>query len=63
MDKKRTHKPAVRTPEQLAELRAVRERLQRDKPTPEQLLAESGHPDFVPLGDLLRADAQRREPG
>ncbi len=53
MTANRIHRPADRTPEELAELRATRERLQRERPAPEQLLAESGHPDFVPLGDLL----------
>ena len=43
----------ARTPEELANLKAARERYQRDKPTPEQLLAEGGHESFVRLGDLL----------
>jgi len=47
------HRKIHRTPEQIAELKAVRERYQRDKPTPEQLLAESGHESFVRLGDYL----------
>jgi len=47
-----TRKPN-RTPEETARLRADRERYQRDKPTPEQLLAEGGHSDFVSLGQFL----------
>lgn len=42
-----------RTLEETARLRADRERYQRDKPTPEQLLAEGGHSDFVSLGQFL----------
>lgn len=44
---------AARTPEQLAELRAIRAKYQREKPTPEQVLAESGQADFIPIGELL----------
>lgn len=44
---------ANRSPEELAQLRADRERYQREKPSPLQLLAEGGHEDFVPLGALL----------
>ena len=43
----------VRTPEETARLRADRERYQLERPTPEQLLAEGGHADFIPLGELL----------
>ena len=43
----------IRTPEEIARLRADRERYQRDKPTPMQLLAEGGHDDFLPLGAIL----------
>lgn len=42
-----------RSPEETARLRADRERYQREKPSPEQLLKESGHSEFVPLEDLL----------
>src|SRR5262245_25772314 len=52
---KQLHRKAKRTPEQAARLRADRERYQRDKPTPQQLLAEGGHKNFVPLGELLLA--------
>ena len=50
---KHIHRKTLRTPEQRAKLKADRERYQRDKPTPEQLLAEGGHEDFVRHGDLL----------
>src|SRR5438132_3624455 len=50
---KHVHQKVKRTPEETARLRADRERYQRDKPTPEQLLAEGGHAEFVPLGELL----------
>jgi DNA-binding Xre family transcriptional regulator len=44
---------AQRSAAEIARLRADRARYQRDKPTPEQLLTEGGHSDFVRLGDLL----------
>lgn len=50
---RRVSRPANRTPEETARLRADRERYQRDKPTVEQLLAEGGHADTVPLGEFL----------
>jgi DNA-binding phage protein len=56
-----------RTAEELAELRAVRERFQRDKPTLEQVLAETSQAEAVPLGqylqtqELLHALRQERE--
>ncbi len=53
MTKRNVHRKASRSPEETARLRAVRERYQRERPTPEQLLAEGGHADFVPLGELL----------
>jgi DNA-binding Xre family transcriptional regulator len=54
MTSRHVHRKAERTPEEAARLRADRERYQREKPTPEQLLAEGGHDHFVPLGELLR---------
>ena len=42
-----------RTAEETARLRSDRERYQRDKPSPEQLLAEGGHADFITLGQFL----------
>ncbi len=50
---KHIHRKTPRTPAQQAKLKADREHYQRDKPTPEQLLAEGGHADFVRHGDLL----------
>ncbi len=50
---KHIHRKTPRTPAQKAKLKADRERYQRDKPTPEQLLAEGGHEEFVRHGDLL----------
>ena len=47
------YRKAKRTPEETARLRAERERYSREKPIPEQLLAEGGHADFVPLGELI----------
>jgi ribosome-binding protein aMBF1 (putative translation factor) len=44
---------ATRTPEETARLRADRERYQRDKPTPEQLLAEGGHSNFTTMGEFM----------
>ena len=49
----RIHRKIVRTPEEIARLKADRERYQREKPSPEQLLAEGGHAEFVTLGELL----------
>ena len=42
-----------RTPEEIARLRADRERYQRDKPTIEQLMAEGGHEKTITLGEYL----------
>jgi DNA-binding Xre family transcriptional regulator len=53
MTTRRVTRRTVRTPEEAARLRADRERYQRDKPTVEQLLAEGGHTDTVPLGEFL----------
>jgi hypothetical protein len=50
---KHVHQKSKRTPEETARLRAERERYQREKPSPEQLLRESGHTEFVPLGELI----------
>ena len=50
---KHVHRKSKRTPEETASLRADRERYQREKPSPEQLLAEGGHEGFVPLGELI----------
>jgi ribosome-binding protein aMBF1 (putative translation factor) len=53
MSGKRIHRKLDRTPEEIARLKATRARLQSEKPTVEQLLAEGGHEDVVALGDLL----------
>jgi predicted XRE-type DNA-binding protein len=53
MNLKRVTRRAERTPEETARLRADRERYQRCKPTVEQLLAEGGHSDTLPLGEFL----------
>ena len=50
---KHIHRKTPRTAEHRAKLKADRERYQRDKPTPEQLLADGGHEDFIRHGDLL----------
>ena len=50
---KHVHRKTPRTPKEQAKLKADRERYQRDKPTPEQLLAEGGHDDFIRHGDLM----------
>ena len=50
---KHVHRKSKRTPEETATLRMDRERYQRERPTPEQLLAEGGHKEFVPLGELI----------
>jgi len=52
---RRITRPAQRTPEETAKVRADRERYQCCKPTIEQLLAEGGHEDTVPLGEFLAA--------
>jgi len=54
MNARHVHREAKRTPEETAQLRADRERYQKNKPSPEQLLAEGGHEDFVPMGELLQ---------
>jgi DNA-binding Xre family transcriptional regulator len=50
---KHVQRKSKRTAKETARLRADRERYQREKPSPEQLLAEGGHSEFVPLGELL----------
>jgi transcriptional regulator with XRE-family HTH domain len=53
MTLRHVYRKTERTAEEAARLRADRERYQRERPTPEQLLAEGGHSDFVQLGELL----------
>jgi DNA-binding Xre family transcriptional regulator len=50
---RRIIRASKRSPEETARLRADRERYQRDKPSIEQLLAEGGHQDTIPLGEFL----------
>jgi ribosome-binding protein aMBF1 (putative translation factor) len=50
---KHVHRKSKRTPEEAARMRAARERYQREKTSPEQLLAEGGHKEFVTLGELI----------
>ena len=50
---KHVHRKSQPTPKETAKLRADRERYQREKPSPEQLLAEGGHKEFVALGELM----------
>lgn len=53
MTTRHLHRKIKRTPEEAARLHADRERYQRERPTPQQLLAEGGHTEFVKLGELL----------
>jgi DNA-binding Xre family transcriptional regulator len=50
---KQVQRKIPRTSKERAKLKADRERYQREKPTPEQLLAQSGHERFVRHGDYL----------
>jgi DNA-binding Xre family transcriptional regulator len=50
---KHVHRKTQRRTEETARLRADRDRYQREKPSPEQLLAEGGHSEFVSLGELI----------
>jgi DNA-binding Xre family transcriptional regulator len=63
--RRRTAPRVQRTPEELAELREVRDRFQRDRPSLEQVLAATGQTEAMPLGEFLRAHellvALRRE--
>jgi DNA-binding Xre family transcriptional regulator len=53
MSAKHIHIKTERTPEELAEIRAVREYFQREKPSPDQLLAESGMDHFMTMGEYM----------
>ena len=50
---KRETRQTDRTAEESARLKADRDRYQRLKPTIEQLMAEGGHADTIPLGEFL----------
>lgn len=53
MTVKRVTQQSNRTPAELADIRAVREKYRREKPSPEAALAESGHERLVPLGEVI----------
>ena len=53
MSERHVYRPAQRTAEETARLKSDRERYQRDRPTPEQLLEEGGHADFLTLAEVL----------
>jgi ribosome-binding protein aMBF1 (putative translation factor) len=50
---RRVHRKIERTPEQLAERHAVRERFQRDRPTLEDLIASGEYEGPHRLGDVM----------
>ena len=50
---KQVQRKISRTPDELSKLKADRERYQREKPTPDDLLAESGQERFIRHGDYL----------
>lgn len=53
MSARHIHRKTERTPEQLAEIKAVREYYQREKPGPAELLARSGQDKFMTLGEYM----------
>lgn len=53
MAPRRVHRKIERTPEQRAELRAVRAQLQRDRPTLEDLIASGEYEGPYRLGDVI----------
>lgn len=53
MSVRRVYQKATRTPEQAAELAAVRAKYQQQKPSLEQALADNGYAKPVPLGTLV----------
>jgi hypothetical protein len=65
--RRRTAPRVQRSPKELAELRAVRERFQREKPSLQEILSATGQTEAVPLGQyvhaqqLLRALQRERE--
>ena len=54
MSVRRVYEKVERTAEQKAELAAVREKYQRERPSLKQALAEGGHERAVALGELLQ---------
>ncbi|SRR5260370_28196724 len=63
--RRQTASPSKRTPDEIAEIRAVRERFQQEKPTLEQVLAVTGQTEAMSLVEYLRTQellhALRRE--
>ena len=53
MSVRRVHQKSERTPEQLSELRAVRAHYQQEKPSEEDVLAESEQDAVLPLGEVI----------
>ena len=53
MSANRVYQKTTRTPQELAELRAIREKYQDEKPSLEQAIIESGETHAVPLGAVL----------
>jgi DNA-binding Xre family transcriptional regulator len=53
MSAKREYRKSELTPEQRADIAAVREQYQREKPSLEQALAASGVESAMPLGEVL----------
>ena len=62
MTVKRIFLRADRSAQETSALRADRGRYQREKPTVEQLLAEGGYKDTIPLGDFLSLQERRVQP-
>jgi DNA-binding XRE family transcriptional regulator len=54
MTVKRVYKKALRTPRQLAKLRATRDNYQKEKPSLKQALSASGYERPMPLGELIQ---------
>lgn len=53
MKAQRVTVPTVRTTAQRDELRAIRQKYQREKPSPEAALARSPHQRLIPLGEVV----------
>jgi DNA-binding XRE family transcriptional regulator len=64
MTAKRIHRKIQRTPEDKVRLRALRERFQRERPTPEALVASGEYEPPIPQGavlDMMRDLARLKE--
>jgi DNA-binding XRE family transcriptional regulator len=53
MSAKRIHRKIERNPEQRRRLQGIRDRFQRERPSPEDLLARGDATEFVSLGEYL----------